>query len=67
MTVLADNHLGGNQSGNAVVAHLTKKYGEPKGTVLHITGNLAQNAAPSLAQLRKGGFDEIINQGVDAS
>ena len=58
MTVLADNHLGGNQSGNAVVAHLTKKYGEPKGTVLHITGNLAQN----VAQLRKGGFDEIINQ-----
>ena len=49
MTVLADNHLGGNQSGNAVVAHLTKKYGEPKGTVLHITGNLAQN----VAQLRK--------------
>jgi len=58
MTVLADNHLGGNQSGNAVVAHLTKKYGEPKGTVLHITGNLAQN----VAQLRKGGFDEIIDQ-----
>ena len=58
MTVLADNNLGGNQSGNAVVAHLTKKYGEPKGTVLHITGNLAQN----VAQLRKAGFDEIINQ-----
>ena len=58
MTVLADNNLGGNQSGNAVVAHLTNKYGEPKGTVLHITGNLAQN----VAQLRKAGFDEIINQ-----
>jgi len=58
MTVLADNYLGGNQSGEAMVAHLIKKFGAPKGTVLEITGNLAQN----VAQLRGAGFDDIINQ-----
>ena len=32
MTVLSDNFLAGQQSGEAVVAYLTEKYGEPTGT-----------------------------------
>ena len=58
LVVLSDNYLGGKQAGEAMVAHLTAKYGEPKGTVLEITGNLAQN----VAQLRGAGFDDVINQ-----
>ena len=58
LVVLSDNYLGGKQAGEAMVAHLTEKYGEPKGTVLEITGNLAQN----VAQLRGAGFDDVINQ-----
>ena len=58
IVVLSDNYLGGSQAGNAMVAHLTKKFGSPKGTVLEITGNLAQN----VAQLRGSGFDDVINQ-----
>lgn len=56
LTVLSDNYLGGKQSGQAVVDLLTKRYGEPKGTVLEITGNLAQN----VAQLRGGGFEDVL-------
>ena len=58
MVVLSDNYLGGKQAGEAMVAHLTEKNGAPKGTVLEITGNLAQN----VAQLRGAGFDDVINQ-----
>ena len=63
MTVLSDNYLAGQQSGEAVVAYLTEKYGEPSGTVLEITGNMAQN----VAQLRGGGFQDVLNQyeGID--
>ena len=44
--------------------YLTEKYGEPKGTVLEITGNMAQN----VAQLRGGGFQDDgqrQNEGID--
>ncbi|MGH1484221.1 MAG: sugar ABC transporter substrate-binding protein [Geminicoccales bacterium] len=58
MVVLSDNYLGGQQAGEAMVAHLTEKYGSPSGTVLEITGNLAQN----VAQLRGAGFNDVINQ-----
>ena len=61
MVVLSDNYLGGKQAGEAMVAHLTEKYGSPRGTVLEITGNLAQN----VAQLRGAGFDDVINQHPD--
>jgi ABC-type sugar transport system substrate-binding protein len=63
MTVLSDNFLAGKQSGEAVVAYLTEKYGEAKGTVLEITGDLAQN----VAQLRGGGFQEVVtaNPGIN--
>jgi ABC-type sugar transport system substrate-binding protein len=56
LTVLSDNYLAGKQSGEAVVAYLTEKNGEPKGTVLEITGNMGQN----VAQLRGGGFEDVI-------
>lgn len=58
LTVLSDNFLAGQQSGQAVVDFLTQRYGEAKGTVLEITGNLGQN----VAQLRGGGFQDIITK-----
>lgn len=58
MTILSDNYLAGQQSGEAIVAFLTERYGSPKGTVLEITGNLAQN----VAQLRGGGFNDVMKQ-----
>ncbi len=61
MTVLSDNYLAGQQSGQAVVDFLTEKYGAPQGTVLEITGNMGQN----VAQLRGGGFQEIVTANPD--
>jgi ABC-type sugar transport system substrate-binding protein len=58
MVVLSDNYLAGKQAGEAMVAFLTKKYGSAKGTVLEITGNLAQN----VAQLRGSGFNDVIKK-----
>lgn len=58
MVVLSDNYLAGKQSGEAVVDFLKAKYGAPKGKVLEITGNLAQN----VAQLRGGGFNDVLKQ-----
>lgn len=61
MTVLSDNFLAGQQSGEAVVAFLTERHGAPKGKVLEITGNLAQN----VAQLRGGGFHAVVDKHPD--
>jgi ABC-type sugar transport system substrate-binding protein len=58
MVVLSDNYLAGKQSGEATVEFLKAKYGAPKGKVLEITGNLAQN----VAQLRGGGFNDVLKQ-----
>jgi ABC-type sugar transport system substrate-binding protein len=58
MTVLSDNYLAGQQSGEAIVAFLSEKYGAPQGKVLEITGNLGQN----VAQLRGGGFNDVMAQ-----
>jgi ABC-type sugar transport system substrate-binding protein len=62
MTVLSDNYLAGQQSGEesgeAIVEFLTEKHGSPMGTVLEITGNLGQN----VAQLRGGGFNDVMAQ-----
>lgn len=58
MTVLSDNRLAGQQAGEVMVDELTKKYGEPKGTVLEITGNLSQN----VGQLRRDGFHDVVDQ-----
>lgn len=56
LTVLSDNYLAGQQSGEAIVAFLEDRYGEDSGKVLEITGNLAQN----VAQLRGGGFQDVM-------
>jgi len=56
MVVQSDNYLAGKQSGEAMVDLLTKKYGEPKGTVLELQGDLGQN----VAQLRGGGFNDVL-------
>ena len=58
MTVLSDNRLAGQQAGQAMVDLLTKKYGEPKGKVLEITGDLGQN----VGQLRRDGFHDILDK-----
>ena len=58
MTVLSDNRLAGKQAGEVMVDDLTKKYGEPKGKVLEITGNLSQN----VGQLRRDGFHDAVDQ-----
>ncbi len=58
MTILSDNYLAGQQSGEAIVAFLTERHGAPKGKVLEITGNLAQN----VAQLRGGGFNDVMKE-----
>jgi ABC-type sugar transport system substrate-binding protein len=58
MTVLSDNYLAGQQSGEAIVEFLTQRHGSPKGKVLEITGNLAQN----VAQLRGGGFNDVMKK-----
>jgi len=58
MTVLSDNRLAGQQAGEVMVDELTKRYGEPKGKVLEITGNLSQN----VGQLRRDGFHDIVDQ-----
>ncbi len=56
MVVQSDNYLAGKQAGEAMVELLTKKYGEPKGTVLELQGDLGQN----VAQLRGGGFNDVL-------
>ncbi|MDK2980586.1 MAG: simple sugar transport system substrate-binding protein [Chloroflexota bacterium] len=56
MTVQSDNYLAGKQSAEATVAFLTEKYGEAKGTVLELQGDLGQN----VAQLRGGGFNDYM-------
>lgn len=58
MTVLSDNRLAGQQSGQAVVDFLTKKYGKPQGKVLEITGDLGQN----VGVLRRDGFHDILDK-----
>lgn len=56
MTVQSDNYMAGKQSGEAMVKLLTEKYGEPKGTVLELQGDLGQN----VAQLRGAGFNDVL-------
>jgi ABC-type sugar transport system substrate-binding protein len=58
LTILADNYLAGQQAGEAMVELLTEKYGEPKGKVLELQGDLGTN----VAQLRGQGFDDVIAQ-----
>jgi ABC-type sugar transport system substrate-binding protein len=58
MTILSDNRLAGQQSGQSLVDFLTEKYGAPQGTVLEITGNLGQN----VGQLRRDGFHDILDK-----
>jgi ABC-type sugar transport system substrate-binding protein len=54
MTVQADNAMGGHQAAEGAVAFLTEKYGEPKGVVLELQGDMAS----SVAQARNKGFSE---------
>ena len=56
MTVQSDNYLAGKQAAEELVKLLTDKYGEPKGAVLELQGDLGQN----VAQLRGGGFNDFL-------
>ncbi len=58
MCVMADNELAGRQCGDELVALLTRRYGQPRGTVLELQGDLRQNAA----RLRGKGFHEAVAQ-----
>jgi ABC-type sugar transport system substrate-binding protein len=58
MTVLSDNRLAGQQAGQQMVDELTAKYGEAKGKVLEVTGNLGQN----VGQLRRDGFHDVVDK-----
>ena len=58
MTVQSDNYLAGKQSAETLVALLTERYGEPKGVVLELQGDLGQN----VAQLRGGGFNDVMKE-----
>ncbi len=56
LTVLANNYLAGQQEGENLIKLLTEKYGEPRGKVLELQGDLATN----VAQLRGQGFDDVV-------
>lgn len=56
MTIQSDNYMAGKQAAEALVAFLTEKYGEAKGVVLELQGDLGQN----VAQLRGGGFNDFL-------
>jgi ABC-type sugar transport system substrate-binding protein len=56
MTVQSDNYLAGQQAAEEMVRLLTEKYGEARGTVLELQGDLGQN----VAQLRGGGFNDVM-------
>ncbi|MDP6526281.1 MAG: sugar ABC transporter substrate-binding protein [Kiritimatiellia bacterium] len=58
MTVQADNEMGGRQAAEGAVAFLKEKYGEPKGLVLELQGDMASN----VAQLRSKGFNEYMGK-----
>jgi len=58
MTVQSDNYLAGKQAGEEMVKLLTEKYGEPKGVVLELQGDLGQN----VAQLRGAGFNDVLKE-----
>lgn len=54
----ADNVEGGRKAARFIVEGLTKKYGEPKGVVIELTGT--PGAGPAID--RSAGFNEIIKQ-----
>lgn len=54
MVVLSDNKLAGKQAAEVMVEELTKKYGEPKGTVVELQGDLGTDVAVA----RGEGFNE---------
>ena len=58
MIVQADNAGAGTQCGTEIVKFLTLKYGSPKGTVLELQGEMAQN----VGQLRHQGFADVMNK-----
>jgi len=56
MTVQSDNYMAGKQAAEAMVKFLTAKNGSAKGIVLELQGDLGQN----VAQLRGGGFNDVM-------
>jgi len=54
----ADNVEGGRKAAQFIVDKLTEKYGEPKGTIIELTGT--PGAGPAID--RSAGFNEIMKQ-----
>jgi ABC-type sugar transport system substrate-binding protein len=57
-TLNVDDWGAGRNAGNALVRLLTEKYGSPKGSVLEVQGGMTTSAA----QLRGGGFHEVVDE-----
>ncbi len=58
ISVAFDNLAAGRLAGQQVVDALTKKYGEPKGSVLNLYGRMSSQAG----RLRSQGFEEVIKK-----
>ncbi len=58
ITVAFDNYKGGQMAAEKMISLLKKKYGEPRGTILHCYGDLNSFAW----QLRKDGFENTIKK-----
>lgn len=58
MAVLSDNRLAGQQSAEALVGMLQRRYGEPKGKVVELAGKMIQD----IVKHRSGGFQDVIRR-----
>jgi ABC-type sugar transport system substrate-binding protein len=58
MTVMSNNYQAGQQGAQCLVDRLTEKYGEAKGNVIEVTGDLGTN----VAQLRGQGFNDEMKK-----
>jgi ABC-type sugar transport system substrate-binding protein len=58
MTVMSNNYMAGEQGAQCVVDRLIEKYGEAKGKVIEVTGDLGTN----VAQLRGNGFNDMMKE-----
>jgi len=54
----ADNYIGGKKAAEFIIAELSKKFGEPKGTVIELYGT--PGAGPAID--RSAGFQDVMKQ-----
>lgn len=61
LTIMSNNYMAGEQGAQCVVDRLTEKYGEAKGKVIEVTGDLGTN----VAQSRGNGFNDKMKEYAD--